>query len=165
MVQQVKSLTQNRSNSDSFLSYWLACTQTLFYFSFSSFRKLRRERSARKKYNVFFSHPSAVYFYHALSTDFEEKIEGLNRLIMAIFTLERDYWKSVKIDSPSDHSNKQNVLILCSAGLSPDLNNPYCSRLQDSSKIANREIETRKVENTYGGSIQLFRANTYQVWG
>ena len=64
----------------------LACTQTLFYFSFRSFRKHRR---AREKGNLFSSSPTptplvlavnnspAVFiFYHARSTNFEEKIEG-----------------------------------------------------------------------------------------
>ena len=77
--------------------FWQACTQTLFYFSFRSFRKHRhaRERGEHasaereeEKYIFSFPHPypfalavnkaPAVFiFYHARSTDFEEKIEGL----------------------------------------------------------------------------------------
>ena len=57
----------------------VACKQTLFYFSFRSFQKHRRarsrarenERGARER-NL----PRFI-FYHARSTDFEEKIEGL----------------------------------------------------------------------------------------
>ena len=43
----------------------LACTQTLFYFSFRSFR---RHRSIN---------PLRFIFYHARSTDFEKKNEGV----------------------------------------------------------------------------------------
>ena len=66
----------------------LACTQTLFYFSFRSFRNI-----GEKKYSIFFSphlyylvlvvnkSPAVFIFYHpvyhARSTDFEEKMEGL----------------------------------------------------------------------------------------
>ena len=66
-----------------------ACTQTLFCFSFGSFRKHRwaRER-VRSIYFFFFPppyHPALAVnkslgvfiFYHARSTDFEEKVEGL----------------------------------------------------------------------------------------
>ena len=79
----------------------LACTQTLFYFSFRSFRRHLRARE-KEKYNVcrhlwekwgllsfFFPqhyplalswrsiNPLRFIFYHLRSTDFEEKIEGL----------------------------------------------------------------------------------------
>ena len=61
----------------------LACTQTLFYFSFRSFRKIGERPSI-----FFFLHPyplalavnkspSVFIFYHARSTVFEEKIEVL----------------------------------------------------------------------------------------
>ena len=52
--------------STSFIA--VACTQTLFYFSFRSFGKHRRVRERGE-------HASEVN--HARSTDFAEKIEGL----------------------------------------------------------------------------------------
>ena len=66
---------QNSVNKLQVTPFPVACTQTLFYFSFCSFR------------NFFFPHhyPIALVvnkfllfiFYHQHSTDFEEKIEGL----------------------------------------------------------------------------------------
>ena len=45
----------------------LACTQTLFYyFCFRSFRKHRRASAVNKS-------PAVFVFYHARSTDFEDK--------------------------------------------------------------------------------------------
>ena len=73
----------------------LACTQTLFYFSFRSFGKHRRARkrgehaseASEREKEFFFPTPTPLrcrsitpprfIFYHACSTDFEEKIEGL----------------------------------------------------------------------------------------
>ena len=81
----------------------LACTQTLSYFSFRSFRKHRRarerserartseerEKESKNKESLFSSSPTPtplrwrsinplrLVVYHARLTDFEEKLEGL----------------------------------------------------------------------------------------
>ena len=68
----------------------LACTQTLFYFSYRSFRKHRGARERARTENKELSsspattrlrwrsiNPLPFIFYHPRSTDFEEKIEGL----------------------------------------------------------------------------------------
>ena len=62
--------------------FQLACIQTLYMFYFRSFGKHRRARErgehARKKNLRLRSvNPPRFIFYHARSTDFEEKIEGL----------------------------------------------------------------------------------------
>ena len=57
----------------------IACTQTLFYFSFRSFRKHQRERELAVSKS-----PPVYIFYHARSTDFQEKIESLNRLMAVV---------------------------------------------------------------------------------
>ena len=68
---------------------WTACIQTLLYFSFRCFGKHRRARERKIKKRLFSSSPTPTplrwgsinpprfIFYHARSTDFEEKIEGL----------------------------------------------------------------------------------------
>ena len=73
---------------------WIAFIQTLLYFSFRCFGKHRRarERKMKKTSIFFFAHPypfalGVNIFYHARSTDFEEKIEGL--------------WTGSRLNSPS----------------------------------------------------------------
>ena len=72
------------------ISMELACTKTLFCFSYCSFRKHRGARERARKENKELSssptttrlrwrsiNPLRFMFYHPRSTDFEEKIEGL----------------------------------------------------------------------------------------
>ena len=72
------------------ISMELACTQTLFYFSYRYFGKHRGARERARKENKELSssptttrlrwrsiNPLPFIFYHPRSTDFEEKIEGL----------------------------------------------------------------------------------------
>ena len=60
----------------------VACKQTLFYFSFRSVQKHRRarersERARKKTLRLRSINLPRFIFYHARSTDFEEKIDGL----------------------------------------------------------------------------------------
>ena len=61
------------------MQIFVACSQTLFYFSFRSFRKHRRASSSSPTPLPFAlavnKSPAVFVFYHARSTDFEEKIE------------------------------------------------------------------------------------------
>ena len=83
-----RAMRHSRRQQNQSAGEGLACTQMFFYFSFRSFHKHQRGRRSRKKTIFFFLHPyplvlavnnsPAVFvFYHAGSTDFEEKIEGL----------------------------------------------------------------------------------------
>ena len=83
-----RAMRHSRRQQNKSAGEGLACTQMFFYFSFRSFHKHQRGRRSRKKTIFFFLHPyplvlavnnsPAVFvFYHAGSTDFEEKIEGL----------------------------------------------------------------------------------------
>ena len=83
-----RAMRHSRRQQNKSAGEGLACTQMLFYFSFRSLHKHQRGRRWRKKTVFFFLHPyplvlavnnsPAVFvFYHAGSTDFEEKIEGL----------------------------------------------------------------------------------------
>ena len=55
----------------------VACTQTLFYFSFRSFGKHRQARE-RGEHSI---NPLRFIFYHACSTVFQENRGSVNRLL------------------------------------------------------------------------------------
>ena len=72
--------------SQTLLARIVACTQTLFHFSFRSFQKHRRapQQSKRARTSPTTTplrwrsiNPLRFKFYHPRSTDFEENIEGL----------------------------------------------------------------------------------------
>ena len=57
----------------------IACTQTLFYFSFRYFGKHRsaKERDEHMSESEHGARERKIIVYHARSTDFEDKVEGL----------------------------------------------------------------------------------------